>query len=185
MEDSIIIQQYWARDPDAVSNTQKKYGAYLYTIAQRILSLREDAQESVNDTYLAAWDTIPPQRPNLLQVYLSKLTRHISIDRLRHRTAQKRQPGEYELSIEELSPYLTEGDTTAQTLDAKELALAIAAYLDTLPLLHRQIFLRRYFYFDPIAQIADKAGLSLSNTKVILHRLRQNLKQHLQKEGYL
>lgn len=185
MEDSIIIQQYWARDPDAIVSTQKKYGAYLYTIAQRILSLREDAQESVNDTYLAAWDTIPPQRPNLLQVYLSKLTRHISIDRLRYRTAQKRQPGEYELSIEELSPYLTEGDTTAQALDAKELALAIAAYLDTLPLLHRQIFLRRYFYFDPIAQIADKAGLSLNNTKVILHRLRQNLKQHLQKEGYL
>ena len=185
MEDSVIIEQYWTRDPDAVSNTEKKYGAYLYTIAQRILSVREDAQESVNDTYLAAWETIPPQRPNFLQIYLGKLTRHISIDRLRHRTAQKRNPGEYERSIEELSPYLTDGDITAQALDAKELALAIAAYLDTVPLLHRQIFLRRYFYFDPISEIASKAGLSLSNTKVILHRLRQNLKQHLQKEGYL
>ena len=185
MEDSFIIEQYWARDPDAVSNTQKKYGAYLYAIAQRILSLREDAQESVNDTYLAAWETIPPQRPNLLQVYLGKLTRHISIDRLRHRTAQKRHPGEYELSIEELSPYLTQGDTTTKALDAKELALAVAAYLDTIPALHRQIFLRRYFYFDPVTQIADKAGISVSNTKVILHRLRQNLKQYLQKEGYL
>ena len=185
MEDLMIIEQYWARDPEAVCNTQKKYGAYLYTIAAHILNLREDAQESVNDTYLAAWETIPPQRPNLLQVYLGKLTRHISIDRLRHRTAQRRYAGEYALSIEELSPYLSEGDTTSQTLDAKELALAVASYLDTLPVLHRQIFLRRYFYFDPIAEIASKAGLSLSNTKVILHRLRQNLKQHLQKEGYL
>ena len=184
MDDNGIVSLYWQRKEEAIDQTEKKYGQYLTTIAYNILSDREDSKESVNDTYLAAWDSMPPHKPQALSTYLGKLTRRISIDRFRKRTSDKRGGGEYALSLEELDQCIG-SNTTEEAIDVQALSHAIAAFLQTITPEARNVFLCRYYYLDPVKKIAGYCGITESKTKILLHRTRQALWEYLQKEGFV
>lgn len=185
MEDSQIVSLYWDRNEDAICQTDRKYGKYLSKIAYNILADREDTQESVNDTYLAAWNSMPPHEPDILSTYLGKLTRRISIDLFRKKTSQKRGTGEYALSLEELGECVTGDDTTRQEVEAKLLAEGIANYLQTQSQETRNVFIGRYYYMDPIKEIARYCRISESKVKILLYRARQGLRTYLEKEGFM
>lgn len=185
MEDAQIVSLYWDRDESAIRETETKYARYLTKIACNILNDVEDSRESVNDTYLAAWDSIPPHRPGILSAYLAKLTRRISIDRFRYRTRDKRMGSEYALSLEELGDCVCGGDTTQEAVNEKLLADAIGIYLRLLPENARTAFVGRYYFLDPLKEVAAYCGMSESKAKSLLYRTRVGLKEYLQKEGYL
>lgn len=185
MEDAQIVSLYWDRDESAIRETETKYARYLTKIACNILNDVEDSRESVNDTYLAAWDSIPPHRPGILSAYLAKLTRRISIDRFRYRTRDKRMGSEYTLSLEELGDCVCGGDTTQEAVNEKLLADAIGIYLRLLPENARTAFVGRYYFLDPLKEVAAYCGMSESKAKSLLYRTRVGLKEYLRKEGYL
>ena len=183
MEDVQIVSLYWQRDESAIDQTDKKYGKYLHRIAYNILADREDSQESVNDTYLAAWDSMPPHKPAVLSTYLGKITRRISIDCFRKKNAQKRG-GEYALSLEELGDCIGH-NTTEDALNVQALADAIGKYLETVSQEARWVFIGRYYYLDPVKDIARYCHISESKAKMLLLRTRQGLWEYLQKEGFV
>ena len=183
MEDAQIVTLYWDRDERAIGETDKKYGKYLHTIAYNILADREDSQESVNDTYLAAWDSMPPHKPAVLSTYLGKITRRISIDCFRKRNAQKRG-SEYALSLEELGECVGQ-NTTEESVNVQALADAIGKYLETVSQEARRVFIGRYYYLDPVKEIARYCHITESKAKMLLLRTRQGLWEHLQKEGFV
>lgn len=185
MEDSQIVSLYWQRSESAIQETERKYDRYLTKIACNILNDLEDSRESVNDTYLAAWNSMPPHKPDVLSAYLAKLTRRIAIDLFRYRTRQKRQGSEFALSLTELEDCLSGGNTTEEAVDAKLLSEAIARYLRTLPESSRRVFLGRYYFLDPLKEVAAYCGMTESKAKSLLYRMRLGLKEHLTKEGYL
>ncbi len=185
MEDGKIIALYWAREQAALDQTQRKYGSYLTRVAYNILASREDSEESVNDTYLAAWNAMPPHRPDCLCAFLSKLTRRISIDLLRKRESLKRGGSQYAVSLSELSECLPGGKDTEQAAEGKLLAAAMADFVEALPEKTRRIFLGRYYFLDSIREVARYCGVTEANAKVILHRTRQALRVHLEQEGFL
>lgn len=185
MEDEAIVALYWARKEQAIRETAKKYDDYLDTIARRILGDPLDAAECVNDTYLAAWDSIPPHRPQQLSTYLAKLTRRIAMKIWRSRDTQKRGGGEIALSLEELSQCIPHRQTPEDTISAKELAAAIDTFLLSLPKTERLVFVHRYFYGCSIRELCRQFGFGKSKTETMLFRTRKKLKAHLQEEGYL
>lgn len=184
MEDARIVDLYWARSETAIDETSAKYGKYCYAIAHNILSNTEDANESVNDTYLAAWNSMPPQRPSVLSSFLGKITRRISIDKWRARNAEKRGGGEIILALDELSDCVPFGTNVEQAIEAAELGKAIDRFVMALPLMERRVFICRYWYLDPIALICQRFGFSQSKVKVMLHRTRNSLRNYLDKEGF-
>ena len=185
MEDHEIIRLYWDRDETAIRATDEKYGAYCTAIARNILASREDAEECVSDTWLRAWNAMPPHRPSILATFLGKLTRRLSIDRWRARSAAKRGGGEVILALEELENCVADTKDMASDYDRKELAGAYNAFLGTLPETERRVFLCRYWYLEPIDSIAAKFGFSRSKVTSMLHRTRGKLRTQLVKEGYL
>lgn len=185
MEDSQIVRLYWERNEIAITKTADKYESYLSRIAYNILADREDTQESVNDTYFAAWNSMPPHKPNILSTYLGKLTRRISIDLFRKKTSQKRGAGEYSLSLEELGECVTGDDVTHQEVEAKLLGEAIANYLQTQSQECRHVFVGRYYYMDPVKEIARYCRISESKVKILLYRTRQGLRAYLEQEGFM
>jgi RNA polymerase sigma factor (sigma-70 family) len=185
MDDSEIIELYFQRSEEAVTQTASKYGKYCYQIAYHILSSREDSEESVNDTYLAAWNTMPPRRPNILTAFLGKLTRYISLDRWKKRSAQKRGGGQVALSLEELEECISGGDDPEKEVDRKELLRYLNRFLDALPETQRKVFVCRYWYLESIPEIAARFGFSESKVTAMLHRLREKLRARLQLEGLL
>lgn len=185
MEDTQIIDLYFARSEQAIQETDNKYGGYCFQIAYNILANREDSEESVSDTYMAAWKAIPPRRPSILAAFLAKITRRFSIDRWRSRSAYKRGGGEVPLALEELGECISGGDTPQELLDRKELGLAVNRFLDSLEDPERSVFLCRYWYLDPIDRIAEHFGFSHSKVTSMLHRTRRKLKALLEKEGLL
>lgn len=185
MEDNQIVELYWQREEKAISATAVKYGKYCYTIANNILLNHEDADESVNDTYLAAWKAMPPHRPSILSVFLGKLTRRISLNRWRKSSAQKRGGGEVTLALEELSECVVSGDSPERYVEAKELARTLNAFVGTLPETERDIFLSRYWFLASIREISEKFDFSESRVKSQLMRTREKLRKTLQEEGLL
>lgn len=185
MEDRQIIDLYWQRSERAISETAVKYGHYLQSIAYNILNQREDAEESVSDTYLAAWNRLPPQRPAILSAFLGKITRYISISRWRRRGAQKRGGGEMPLALEELEACVSDPLDVETAYQRKETAAAVNRFLDTLADEERNIFLRRYWFLDPTVQIAERYGISQSKVSTTLHRTRKKLRTALEQEGLL
>ena len=185
MQDDKIVALYWQRDESAIRETEKKYGQYLLKIAHNILFDLEDSKESVNDTYLKAWNSIPPHKPSVLPSYLGKITREVSIDLFRTKRRAKRQPSEYVLSLSELGECISDNNTTEQDVDRHLLAAAIGAYLRTLSKESRTTFVGRYYYMDSIKEIAAWHGISQSKTKSMLYRTRQGLKEYLKQEGFL
>lgn len=185
MEDNAIIDLYFDRSESAISETAAKYGPYCYSIAYNILTNKEDAEESVSDTYLAAWNAMPPRRPSILSTFLGKITRHLSIDRWRERNAYKRGGGEMVLAMEELEACIAGEEDVQKTLERKELARLFNRFLDSLPETERSVFLCRYWYLDSIADLERQFGFSQSKLKSMLFRLRGKLRTVLEKEGYL
>ncbi len=185
MRDEQIVELYWERNEQAITETDAVYGRYLLKIAYNILSDTEDSKECVNDTYVKAWNSIPPQKPSVLSTYLGKLTRELSVDRFRARTRKKRGGTQYTYALEELGEVTTDGDATADTAELHLLAQSIGSFLQTLPLPTRHIFVGRYFFLDSIRDIAAYCQKSESNVKTTLHRTRAALKAHLEKEELL
>ena len=184
MEDERIVALYWERDEQAISETEAKYDRYLQKIAHNILNNIEDSRESVNDTYLAAWNSMPPHRPGVLSTYLAKLTRRISIDRFRYRTRDKRKDSQYALSLSELSECVSGGNTAEEIVNAKALSDAIGIYLRLQSKEVQAAFLGRYYFLDPVKEIASYLGMSESKVKTLLYRTRLGLKEYLEKEGF-
>lgn len=184
MEDEKIVNLYWERDEQAIQETQNKYDRYLTKIAYNILNNTEDSRESVNDTYLAAWDSMPPHKPSVLSSYLAKITRRISIDLFRYRTRDKRMASEYAISLSELGDCVSGGNTTEELVNVKLLADAIGIYLRLQSEEARTAFIGRYYFLDPLKEVAAYCGMSESKCKSLLHRTRIGLKNYLQKEGF-
>ena len=185
MEDNAIIDLYWARSENAISQTAVKYGGYCYAIAYHILESPEDSEESVNDTYLAAWNTMPPKRPNALSAFLGKITRYISLDRWKHRSASKRGGGQTTLALEELEECVSGGENPEERLARKELLSLVNRFLGGLSETERRVFVCRYWYLDSLEDIAAKTGLTKGHISTMLHRTRKRLCICLQKEGLL
>ena len=185
MEDTAIVELYWARDQRAIAETDEKYGRYLGRIADNVLGDREDAAECVNDTYMAAWNAMPPQRPSALRLFLGKLTRRISLNRVRARLAQKRGGGEAEAVFEELAEIVPDTADTENEAEARELSRVLDRFLDGLTDRERAVFVRRYWYFEPVASVAAAAGTSVPAVKTSLHRTREKLRAYLIKEEWL
>lgn len=183
MEDSAIVDLYWERSERAIDETDRKYGRYCGAIAFNILKNREDSDECVSDTYLKAWYAMPEERPNLLGAFLGKITRNLSLNKWRASRAQKRGGGEPEMLLEELEQCVAGGATPAQQLDERETARTIDSFLRTLDRESRVFFVRRYFYADSIAYIANRFGASESKVKSNLMRTRNRLRKYLEKEG--
>ncbi|MBQ3262154.1 MAG: sigma-70 family RNA polymerase sigma factor [Oscillospiraceae bacterium] len=184
MEDSQIVQLYWNRDAAAIPASSEAYGTYCHSIAFRILSDEQDAEEAVNDTWLHAWNAIPPHRPAVLSTFLGKLTRRISITMLQHRRAQKRGGGAFDLVLEELSECVSGGETAEQAAESRALGEAINAFLASLPRKKRSAFLLRYWHAEPVSAIAQRLGMTESNVSVTLHRTRAALRDYLTERGF-
>ena len=183
MEDARIVELYWQRDEAALTETERKYGRYCYSIASNILRSREDAQECVNDTWLGAWNAIPPHRPSVLSTFLGKITRRLSLKKYRDQHADKRGAGAIEAHIDELEEIIPAGQSIDDNLNAQELAKSMAEFVGTLGDNERRVFVCRYWYFDSIKDISARLGLSQSNVKVMLKRTRDKLAAHLEREG--
>ncbi len=184
MQDENIVALYWERNETAIEETKNKYEHYLFKIAHNILMDFEDSQESVNDTYLAAWNSMPPHKPSILSTYLGKLARRISIDVFRKKNRQKRKASEYALSLDELEDCVEGGGTPEDDMEVKLLAEAINQFLKTLPKDARNLFVGRYYYLDSLKDVAEYCGMSESRAKSLLFRTRCNLKVYLEKEGF-
>jgi RNA polymerase sigma-70 factor (ECF subfamily) len=184
MEDTEIVNLYWKRQERAIEETEKKYGKYCYSVAYNILANHEDSEESVNDTYIEAWNAIPPHRPLSLSSFLGKITRRLAIDRWRSEHAQKRGGGEMSCVLEELEECVLYTDSAEQYLEKQMLSQAINDFLGTLSATERKIFVRRYFYMDSVEALCQRYGFSESKVKSMLFRLRGNLRNYLQEEGF-
>ena len=184
MNDDKIVDLYWIRSEDAITETSIKYGKYCYGIAYNILADAEDAEESVNDTYFDAWNTMPPHRPSALSAFLGKLTRRISIDRWRKRSAAKRG-GELAAALDELNECVPSHENVEQDVLAADLEKRINTFVNDLPTAERRVFLCRYWYLDSISAICEQFGYSQSKVKVMLHRTCKALHNCLVSEEYV
>lgn len=184
MNDEQILDLYFARDEQALVETDRKYGGYCFTMANSILHNDQDAEETVSDTYLKAWNAIPPKRPGIFKMFLAKITRNLAFSRWRAYSAEKRGGGEMELVLEELEGCLAAPGGVEDAMNAKELARTIRAFLDTLPEREQDIFLRRYFFVEESETIARRYGMKPATVLRTLSRTRMKLKRYLLKEGY-
>ena len=182
MEDKNIVDLYWNRKDSAIVETSEKYGSYLFKISFNILYSKEDSEECVNDTYLKAWNSIPPNRPKLLKAFLGKITRNLSID-LYRKNRTKGRSGEVEIAIEELEGVIPSSEDIFKTLDEKYLVEKINEFLERINRQDRKIFLLRYFYLHSSKDIEKLTDIKVSTINTILYRTRNKLRKHLEKEG--
>lgn len=185
MEDSQIVDLYWERNEQAIRAAASKYGDYCYSIAYNILRSREDADESVNDTYLGAWNAMPPHRPNCLRTFLGKITRRVSLKKWRDEHRDKRGGDEVSLALEELSECIPSNASVEENVIAGELSARINRFVGTLAPTERQVFLCRYWYLDSIDKISADLCFGKSKVKSMLRRTRARLRADLEKEGVL
>ncbi|HZK27294.1 MAG TPA: sigma-70 family RNA polymerase sigma factor [Thermoclostridium sp.] len=183
MEDNRIVDLYWSRSENAIAETMTKYGKYCYTIAYNILANNEDANEIVNDTYMGAWNSMPPHRPSVLSTFLGKITRCLSIDKWRARNTDKRRGGEIVLVIDELYDCIPDGNSVELEVETAELAKMINNFIKTIPLTEKRVFICRYWYLDSIPSICRQFGFTNSKVKSMLYRTRRKLLTYLKKEG--
>ena len=184
MEDAAIVQLYWDRDEQAIPVTAEKYGAYCHTVAANLLQSPEDVDECVNDTWLGAWNAMPPHRPSVLSAFLGKITRRLSLDRWRRAHAEKRGGGEVPLALDELADCLSGGEEVEEAIDKKQLSLLLASFVRRLPDVERRVFVCRYFHLESVEAVAARLGFSVSKVKSMLFRTRIKLRAVLDKEGY-
>lgn len=185
MKDQEIINLYWERDEKAIAASADKYGSYCHTISYNILHNEEDAQECINDTWLGAWKSIPPRKPERLSVYLGKITRNLSLNRFRQYTAEKRGAGQTELVLSELEDCIPAENNVEQIIDEMTLVKTINQFLRAQSRQKRNIFVRRYWYLSSIRAIASDCDVSESKITSILFRMRNELKAQLEREGII
>lgn len=185
MVDDQILDLFWERSEQAIIETKAKYGRYCYTIAYNVLHNSEDAEECENDTYLGAWKIIPPQRPGNLPAFLGKITRNISLKKLRAQTTEKRGGGEATVSLYELMECIPDAHGFEDDMQAEELAGILDSFLRAMPQNERRVFICRYWYCDSITDICEQFGFGQSKVKMMLSRTRKKLLAYLQKEGVL
>lgn len=183
MEDAGIIDLYWAREERALIETERKYGRYCWTISYHILHNREDTEECLNDTYMKAWNVMPPQRPSILSAFLGKITRNLALDRYKAARTDKRGGGQTLVPLEELEDCLPANGSVEQSLADAELARSIDRFLRTLPEKECCVFLRRYWYVDSMLEIAHRYHMAEGTVKSMLFRTRRKLKNYLEQEG--
>ena len=183
MEDKQIVELYWARSESAISETANKYGRYCHYIAYQILTNDEDAKEVVNDTYLKAWNTSPPQRPDPLKPYVGTISRQLALNVYKEQHTQKRG-GQVPLVLDELSDCIPNPENHENIGESIALSEALSRFLRALPQKTRNIFIRRYFYMSPVAEIARDFSMKESNVTMHLLRTRRKLEQFLKKEGF-
>lgn len=184
MEDRQIIELYWQRDEAAIVRSEEKYGTYCRAVARGILRVAEDVEECVGDTWLAAWNAMPPARPAVLRTFLGRLSRNLSINRSLQDRAQKRGGGEVPLALEELRDCTASRGSTEEAVETAELGRLIDAFLRTLPAEECDLFLRRYWFLDSIDEIAARFHIRGGAVKTRLHRTRRRLREYLAEEGY-
>ncbi len=184
MEDHQIVELYFKRKEEAIRETDSKYGAYCFAVAENVLHNAEDSEECVSDTWLKAWNAIPPHRPTMLRMFLAKITRNLSFNRFQARNAEKRGGGELPLVLEELAECIANESDTENEYIAKELEQYIRLFVRDLPEREGNVFVRRYFFTEPVAVIAKRYHMTDNNVMVSLSRTRKKLKAHLKKEGY-
>ena len=182
MEDSRIVELFWRRDERAIEETRKKYEKYCYVIAHNILGIREDAEETVNDAYAGAWNAMPPHRPDSLSAFLGKITRRLSLKKLREKNAAKRGEGQIPAALDELEECIPDSCTAEERGNVLELAEILNDFLAGLPVDQRRVFVCRYWYFDSIRDIASRFGFTQSKVKMMLKRTREKLSERLKKE---
>ena len=183
MDDNEIIGLYWRRDESAITASADKYGGYCRAISYNILHDAGDAEECVNDTWLRAWNAMPPQRPGILSAFFGKLTRNLSLDRWRYNRAAKRGGPQVETALEELGECLPAPGRPEDRLEERETADLISRFLREQPQLDRVLFLRRYWYLDSVAALAERFSMNENTVKSRLHRTRLRLKEVLLREG--
>lgn len=184
MEDVKIIQLYWDRNESAITETSNKYGYYCTSIARNILGNHEDADECVNDTYLNAWNSMPPHRPNMLSTFLGKITRNLSFNKYKHDHAHKRGDGQLPIVLDELSECVSGKDDVQTEVNYHELVKALDEFLDSLSLEKRKIFVCRYWYNDSISDIAKQFHMKENAVSMTLRRIRAKLEKYLVERGY-
>lgn len=177
------MELYWAREERALIETERKYGNYCWSIAHNILKNREDTEECVNDTYMKAWNSMPPQRPCVLSAFLGRITRNLSLDRVKHGRSVKRGGGQLNVALEELKSCIPVDTGMERMLEELELSKTVDRFLRELPGKERCIFLRRYWYVDSLLDIALRYHMSESGVKSCLHRTRRKLREFLEREG--
>lgn len=183
MDDRKIVDLYWARSEDAISESDKKYGRMLNALSYSLLSSREDAEECVNDTYIDAWNAMPMARPELLGAFLSKITRRISIDRFRLKHRERR--GGIDNLTDELSECISSGKTPQEEYENRQITEQINAFLYSQAKERRVMFVLRYFYSKSVAEISEQLGIGQSKVKTTLFRMRGELRDILEKEELL
>lgn len=184
VDDKQIIELYWQRSENALQETSNKYGKLCLHLARNMLWNLEDAKECVNDTYLVAWNIIPPEKPNNLCAFILKITRNLILKKIEYNTAQKRKP-EVEITLSEIDNLISGKENTEHKFEAEELAKSISIFLRTQDSINRNVFIRKYWFYDSIADISNQFLISESKVKSMLFRTRNNLKEYLIKEGYL
>lgn len=182
MRDEEIIAMYFERAESAITETAQKYGSYLHAIAQRILHNEDDTEEVVNDTYHAAWRSIPPKRPDVLRLFLAKIVRNLAIDRLEYKLAQKRN-ADKDVLLSEISDFLPAQTSVEDVWEMQEITETINVFLSQLDQRSRIIFVQRYWYANSVREIALQLGISESLVKNSLFRTRKKLRIFLEKEG--
>ena len=183
MEDLAIVDLYWARDERAIAESDSKYGRMLSSLSYSLTGSHEDAEECVNDTYVAAWNSMPEDRPDLLGAYLSKIVRRISIDRFRSTHRQKRGGSGADVVLDELGECIPDSWDVQADFENGRLRGVLNGFIGSLPRERRDVFVLRYFCSRSVAEIADQLGLSQGKVKTMLHRTRLALKQLLEEEG--
>ena len=183
MEDKQIIELYFNRSELAIEETSSKYGKLTRSVSFRIVRNEEDTDECESDTYMALWNTIPPENPNPFAAYICRLARNISIKKLRYNTADKRNSF-YDVSIGELEEVLTANSDVQKEIEAEELQASINSFLKTLKKTDRVIFVKRFWFNMTLEEISEDTGYSKNYINVHLHRTKERLKAHLTKEGY-
>lgn len=185
MTDEKIIELFFQRNEEAITETHKKYGSYCFKIANSILNNREDSEECLNDTWMKTWNSIPPTRPGYFNLYLAKIIRNLSFNKYKAMHAGKRGHGEIAFILDELEECIAgQSDVEALYL-AEELKTTINKFARSLSERDCNVFVRRYFYAESIKEIARRYGLSENNVGIILNRSRNKLKEQLKKEGYI
>jgi RNA polymerase sigma factor (sigma-70 family) len=184
LEDAEIVRLYWNRDEQAVPATAEKYGPYCTAIASRLLRNSQDAEECVNDTYLNAWNSMPPHSPNVLSVFLGKITRNLAINRYRSNRAEKRGGGEIPLILDELAECVSGRSGAEEALDRKELIAAINAFVSALAVRKRRLFIRRYWHGDAVSDLARELGMTPAAAAKELERTRKKLRTYLKERGF-
>ncbi len=183
LEDTQIIELFFDRNEEALTRSTEKYGGLCLSIAQRILSNRQDSEECVNDTWYGAWKAIPPAKPLSLSAFFSRITRNLAVDKLRRRTAEKRGSGEYTAALSELDECIPAAVNIERQFEAAQTAGVINRWLSGLSNEKKAVFILRYFYLCSIADIAGRLDISVSKTASVLHRERIELRKALEKEG--